>query len=246
MTKMKAGSDTWRSLGQNSLVERIREEILRMIEARNLQAGDQLPAERELAAALAVSRPSIREAVRAMQAEGRLVVQHGRGVFIAEPPTQQQLREALAELNHDLTNLFAMRGVLEVAGARWAAEIQDQEALRKVTAAYGELEAASQSSPRDYLKLQKLDIRFHQSIVQASGNSLLEQCEAVLEELLYKGLTTTLSIPGRLEKSRSEHAAILNAILSGDADGAAKSAEQHVASVREAALARIAAESAES
>jgi GntR family transcriptional repressor for pyruvate dehydrogenase complex len=230
----------WRPLGQGTLTERIRAEILRGLKSRNLSPGDRLPSERELAAALRVSRPSVREAVRSLQAEGRLVVKHGQGVFVAEPTMQKALRESMAQLDHSLSELFAMREVLEVPAARWAAQRQDSAKLMAVQQAFADLDEALRERPRNVERLQDLDATFHLRIVQAAGNRLLEQSQGVLNELLLTGLQTTLAIEGRAESSRDEHHRILTALLQADADAAGSAAQAHIRNVRLAANRRIA------
>lgn len=242
-----AGEDTldaWQPLGQGKLNDRIRLEILRVLQTRELSPGDRLPSERELAASLRVSRPSVREAVRSLQAEGKLVVKHGQGVYVAEPSMQKTLRESMARLDHSLSELFAMREVLEVPAARWAAQRQDREGLAAVQAAFAELDEALREQPRNYERLQDLDAAFHLRIVEAAGNRLLEQSQGVLNELLLTGLQTTLAIEGRAESSRDEHLKILTALLEGDAAGAGRAAQAHVKNVRRAANRRIAEASA--
>lgn len=229
----------WHALGQGGLITRIREEILRMLAGQDLLPGDQLPSERELATTLRVSRPSVREAVRTLQAEGRLIVRHGRGVFVAEPTSRQRLRAAMAELDHDLGELFAMREVLEVPAARWAAERRDETALAAVQHAHESLERALDREPLDYNELRRLDAAFHLRIVQAADNRLLEQSQAVLTELLSMGMRTTLEVPGRIAQSKSDHQTILAALLAGDADAAAQAAGAHVRGARDAANARL-------
>ncbi len=242
-----AGEDTldaWQPLGQGKLNDRIRLEILRVLQTRELSPGDRLPSERELAASLRVSRPSVREAVRSLQAEGKLVVKHGQGVYVAEPAMQKNLRESMARLDHSLSELFAMREVLEVPAARWAAQRQDRDGLAAVQVAFAELDEALREKPRNYERLQDLDAAFHLRIVEAAGNRLLEQSQGVLNELLLTGLQTTLAIEGRAESSRDEHLKILTALLEGDAAGAGRAAQTHVKNVRKAANRRIAQASA--
>ncbi len=234
----------WQPLGQGTLNERIRTEILRVLKSRNLSPGDRLPSERELAASLRVSRPSVREAVRSLQAEGRLVVKHGQGVFVAEPAMQKTLRESMARLDHSLSELFAMREVLEVPAARWAAQRQDSARLMAVQQSFADLDEALREKPRNFERLQDLDATFHLRIVQAAGNRLLEQSQGVLNELLLTGLQTTLAIEGRAESSRDEHYKILTALLEGDAAAAGRAAQAHVRNVRRAANRRIAEASA--
>lgn len=235
----------WQPVGGGTLNSRIRLEILRFMTIHQLSAGDRLPSERELAATLRVSRPSLREAVRSLQAEGRLVVRHGQGVFVAEPSAQRSLRESMARLDHNLSELFAMREVLEVPAAQWAAQKKDSTAIEALQVAFDKLDAALCEEPRDYDRLQQLDAEFHIRIVQAAGNRLLEQTQGVLNELLRTGMQTTLAIEGRAERSRQEHQRILEAIFQGDPAAAARAARAHVKSAREAANRRIQAVTAE-
>jgi GntR family transcriptional repressor for pyruvate dehydrogenase complex len=193
-----------------------------------------------------VSRPSLREAVRSLQAEGRLVVKHGQGVFVAEPSAQRSLRESMAKLDHNLSELFAMREVLEVPAAQWAAKRKDEAALAAIQEAFDELDTALAEEPRSYDKLQLLDAEFHLRIVQAAGNRLLEQTQGVLNELMRMGMRTTLAIEGRAEKSRQEHEQILAALFNGDPAAAARAARSHVKSARQAANNRIQAVASQS
>jgi GntR family transcriptional repressor for pyruvate dehydrogenase complex len=231
--------DDWQQLGHGTLNGRIRVEILRYLKAHRLSPGDRLPSERELAAVLHVSRPSVREAVRSLQAEGRLIVKHGQGVFVAEPAVRRNLRESMARLDHSLTELFAMREVLEVPAAQWAARRQDAPSLAAVTAAFDELTDALGREPLDFEQLERLDSQFHLRIVQAAGNGLLEQTQGVLNDLMRTGMRTTLEIDGRLASSREEHERILTALLAGDAGAAARAARAHVKSARNAANKRL-------
>ncbi|MCW3845573.1 FCD domain-containing protein, partial [Micromonospora yasonensis] len=137
-----------------------------------------------------------------------------------------------------MAELFAMRELLEVPAARWAAERQDAEALALVQEAFDSLEQALEHDPLDYDELQRLDAAFHLRIVQAAGNRLLEQTQSVLHELLRTGMRTTLEVEGRIQKSRLDHRRILAALLQGDGPGAAKAAKAHVRGARDAANAR--------
>lgn len=226
-----------RHLGERSLTSRIRAEILRFVEETQLQPGERLPSERQLAIELGVSRPSVREAVRILQSEGRLKVRHGQGVFVAEPQVAAELRRLLLA-DHSIDELFAMREVLEVPAARWAATTGNREVLSRVQHAHDELHRTSLSDSPDFTMLQRLDMQFHLSIVQASGNRFLEQTQSVLNSILAEGMQTTLTAPGRLEKSREEHRRILQAVLNGDSAAAAKAARRHIHAARAVALER--------
>jgi len=196
----------WRAVGSRGLSARIRGEILRFITEQDIKPGGRLPAERELASFLDVSRPSVREAVRTLEAEGVLDVRHG-------------------------SELFDMREVLEVPAARWAAE-RRLPSLAAVEEAFDELEAAIEAGPIDLDDLQRLDVTFHTRIVQGSGSQLLEQTQAVIYGLILEGMRSTLVVPGRLEKSRADHARILAALKAGDPDAAEAAVRAHIAGAR--------------
>lgn len=240
MSSLDQGETRWKPVGTGSLTERIRLEILRVLETQAMKPGDRLPSERELAITLCVSRPSVREAVKSLEAEGRLIVKHGQGVFVAEPSVRKTLRESLAQLDHSLAELFVMREILEVPAARWAAERRDPLALQQIREAHDALEAASQEDDVDFDKLQELDAMFHLRIVEGAGNRLLVQSQGVLNELLVTGMQTTLAIPGRMEKSREEHRLILDGVTGGDPIAASRAARNHIRRAARAASRRLA------
>lgn len=235
MSESTDGYD-WQPVRRSSLTARIRGEILAYIADRRFGPGERLPSERDLAAKLGVSRPSLREAVKSLEAEGRLDVRHGQGVFVATSVTERALRHSLLGTELDVAEIYAMREVLEVPAAQWAAERSDQEAIAHVRAAHDRLLEASSKDPVDFDELQLLDVAFHQSIVQAAGNRFLVQTQGVLGEILVRGMSSTLVVEGRLEMSRGEHRTILDAILDGDGQAAAEAARQHVRATRRTAI----------
>ncbi len=220
-------SDYWQPVGGTGLLsDRIAAQIEKLVAADQLKPGDRLPAERDLALLLGVSRPSLREAVRALASRGRVSVRHGQGVFI-EDPTTKRLRSSVGSAG-DVEELFAMREVLEVPGAGWAAERATPEQLDSIRKAYYELSAASTRSPVDWDELQRLDARFHESIVRGGGNRFMLRTIGVLNEVIQAGMETTLRAPGRLEASARDHAAILAALEAKDAPAARAAARKHL------------------
>jgi GntR family transcriptional repressor for pyruvate dehydrogenase complex len=79
----------WEPIGHGgSLSDRIERQIIDLVGTEALTPGDRLPSERDLAALLGVSRPSVREAVKSLEAQGWVHVRHGQGVFVASPRSQ--------------------------------------------------------------------------------------------------------------------------------------------------------------
>ena len=231
-------SSVWRSLReQGALSARIAAEIERVIEERRLQPGDRLPPERDLAQLLGVSRPSVREAVRGLEAQGRLQVRHGLGVWILPAETVP----GLGRHPVGLRELFAMREVLEVPAAGWAAERARPEDVAPIRALLEELEAVGAAPPHDldWEALRRLDISFHLAIATLAGNRFLRQVMGVLHDMMAEGMETTLSIPGRLAGSRAEHRRILEAIAAGDAAAARAGMRRHIRNAQAAGLRRV-------
>lgn len=232
----------WRRLGRGSVAQQVEAQIVEAIDGGELAPGDRLPPEREFAELLGVSRPTVREAIGSLKARGRVRVVHGRGVFVADPETSRSLRLALDREAITLDEMFAMREVLEVPAAGWAAAEQDAGGLEKVRAALDELNAAAEREPREFAELQRLDAAFHMAIVDAAGNRFLRQTLGVLQEILARGMQTTLMVPGRLERSRADHEQILAALLAGDPAAARSAARRHVRGAHRSAVRHLRAE----
>jgi GntR family transcriptional regulator, transcriptional repressor for pyruvate dehydrogenase complex len=238
--------DLWTPLRQGTVSDLIARRILEVIGSDRLRPGDRLPPERELAAMLGTSRPSLREALQALKARGWVEIRHGSGVFVADPATTRSLREALLAQEVSVRELFDMREVLELPAAAWAAKNGDPGKLAVVREAYDALMAATK--PVDeagtggeigWDRLAELDATFHLRIVEAADNRFLARTQGVLQEILSAGMGTTLRLPGRFEKSRGEHQRILDAVLAGDPAAARRAALTHINSARKAAMSRL-------
>lgn len=214
--------------GGDQRSERIAQQVLDYVEINKLTPGDRLPPERDLARSLQVSRPSMREALRILQAQGRVEIRHGQGTFVAQPQTTRQLQAALLTADVGIEELFEMRQVFEIPAAGWAANRRTKEQLRLMRSTLNQLNLLAQQVPADYDVLQKLDAEFHLRIVEAAANRFLNQSVGVLQAMLNTSMETTLRLPGRLEVSRHDHEAIFAAIESGDAQAAERAAALHI------------------
>lgn len=221
-----------------SVSGRIETYIEDLIRTERLEPGSRLPSERELATRLGVSRPSLREAVRSLKAKGLLTIRHGQGVFVARPIVESALMSQVSERELTLTELFAMREIIEVPATEWAAENANPQFLKGIREHLEELNSVSFAGI-DLLGIARLDAQFHMTIVEAAGNRFLNQTLGVLQTLLETGMESTLDVPGRINKSQEEHLAILSALESGDTAAAGLAAKVHIQGARCAALARV-------
>lgn len=216
---------------------RIARQLVELIELQKLNPGDRLPPERALADLLEVSRPSLREALHILQAQGLVKIKHGQGTFVQEPIVAQELRASMMATTHGLNELFDAREVLEVPASKWAASKASKEDIRQLRATLNQIETVTSTSPIDFDQLQILDAKFHLTIVGIVGNRFINQTLNVLQDVMRMSMQTTLRLPGRSDVSKKEHHAILEAIESGDGELASKLTLQHITGARAVALA---------
>jgi GntR family transcriptional regulator, transcriptional repressor for pyruvate dehydrogenase complex len=230
----------WRPVNPTGhLPERVVTQINELIVAERLRPGDRLPPERELAALLGVSRPVVREAVRVLAARGQVSVRHGRGIFVESPSAAQDLRAAIVGEQVGLQELFDMRVVLELAAVGWAATNATADDLDGLGEALARLDEAATHEPPDFANLQLLDSAYHLKIVEIARNRFLVKTVGVLQEMMHASMRTTLSLPGRIEASRTCHHEVFEAIARHDPAQATEAMRGHLESARSAALGRL-------
>lgn len=237
------GGIGWHWMGSaQPLFVRVADQIERFIEGNGLHPDDRLPGERELSELLGVSRASVREALRSLQARGVVLVRHGKGVFVAAPDKGERALERFARLREvGMQELFAMREVLEVPAAGWTAAAATDEQLQNLVQTFEAL-AEGVRTHRPAADLQVMDAKLHLQIAEYANNRFLAMTQTVLQEMLARSMETTLAIAGRPARSVREHADIVEALLARDPARARAAARRHIHSSRRAALKRMASE----
>jgi GntR family transcriptional regulator, transcriptional repressor for pyruvate dehydrogenase complex len=209
-----------------------------MILDGRLQPGQRLPPERSLSEALGVSRPTVREAIRSLQAMHILESRHGAGTFVASLSLDELLRPlqfVLSLAEGGLEHLFEVRLLLEPGAAALAAERATEEQV----AGLRDCAARGDEAGEDAEAMLRLDIELHERIVRAAGNPLLEHLWAATSALGTESRSYTTRLPGVLPRTVGEHHAIVTAIAAGDGPAAQAAMTAHIARVRDIALARV-------
>ena len=196
---------------QTSLAAFVQQEVRAAIHAGRYGPGERLR-ETEVADWLAVSRTPVREALRRLEAEGLLTFEPWRGVVVAELDRRQ------------VTELYAMRTILEGAAARLAAQHVGEAEIDLMEG----LLARAKTAGDDAEALAAINRRFHQAIYTGAHNRYLLQSLETLRNALALLRGTTFSVPGRAKAAHREHAAILAAIKARDADRAEQAARDHI------------------
>ncbi len=211
--------------------ELVAERILELIARSQLRPGDRMPTENEIAAQLGTSRTVVREAIKILSALGRIRVQKGRGLYVANDEGMLGMRWEGFFLPTDLDHvymLFEFRRVQESEASRLAATRATPMELRAI-------EAAAQTCRDGHVTGQTAlfrrgDDEFHLSIAAASHNPFLVAAVREARRLLMQSAAIGLhgTLGGHVAEAVEEHAAIYLAIRDGDADGAAHAATVHL------------------
>lgn len=232
---------------QRSLDKQIVAYIRQLIEVGELRAGDRLPAERELAARLGVSRTVLREALHTLAAFGLVELQHGRGVFVAAGSAQAATQRLALSMTSDevaprLHDLFEVRRTLEGAAAEWAAERATPEQIADMRANLLEGLSLHQKQRIDAAMAGVLDARFHAALAAATNNRVLMSLMAALVDELAIARERSLAIPGRSLRSLHQHEVMVMAIEERDAPAARRAMLEHLNDVEQSILGTPASE----
>jgi GntR family transcriptional regulator, transcriptional repressor for pyruvate dehydrogenase complex len=198
-----------------------------LIERGELRPGDRLPAERELAVQLGVSRPSVRAGLRSLSAIGVLQTRHGAGTFITDgPPTLGSEPLSFLAALHGFTRdeMFEARRALEVGVAGLAAERANDEQIATIAEEITGMFAAL-DDPQTFLIH---DIRFHRSVAEASGNPILASLVEMVSALFYEQRRKTAQHGRDLKESAHLHRAIYHAIRAHDPKRASAAMSEHL------------------
>ncbi len=201
-----------------------------------LAPGQRLPPERALSEALGVSRPTVREAIRSLQAMNILESRHGAGTFVSSLSTQELLRPlqfVLSLAEGGLAHLFDVRLLLEPGAAALAAQRATPDQLAGLADCAHRTETEAVADPEALLAL---DIELHERIVQAAHNPLLAHLSEAMSALGTESRSYTVRLPGVVQQTIAEHAVIVEAIARGDAEAARDAMASHIARIRDAAL----------
>lgn len=202
--------------------------LLNFLLTSDLRRGDRLPSERVLAEAAGVSRPVIREALKALGFLGLLDVRPGDGTFLAD--TQSALLPKVIQWSmllgekptHDV---IQARTYIEVAVARVAATQRTDEDIEELR---GHLETML-GAGKDRAAFRDGDVAFHLALATASDNVVFTDLLNSMRALLDDWSSRTLEASEDLEPYYHEHFAVFEAVEAQDPDAASDAMASHMA-----------------
>ncbi len=211
-----------RTVRTGNVFEETLSRLLRAISLGQYMVGEKLPAERELAESLGVSRATLRDVLHELQETGVLDIKRGRygGAFIIGLPADHELHRPIDE--SELNDALQFRAVLDAAAARLAAEApltgEQRRHLREAC------DACDTAEPGQY---RQLDSRFHLAIAELTGIPSLHKAAAEVRDRVNAMLDRIPMITTNLAHSDEQHRAILEAVLNGNPLEAEHAALEH-------------------
>ncbi|RKT08641.1 GntR family transcriptional regulator [Streptomyces sp. 3211.6] len=188
------------------------------IERGDYAVGDKLPSEAELCRTLEVSRPVLREALRALQAMGLTVSKSGKGTFVlantVEDPTFG---------DYAASDLLEVRRHVEIPVAGYAALRRTPEDLDHLGHLLDRMEQET-----DTTAWVAMDTVFHLAVAEASRNPVFRRVIEEIRDALARQSTFLNELGGRREQSNCEHRAILEALVDGSEHDAVEAMSHHL------------------
>jgi DNA-binding FadR family transcriptional regulator len=211
------------------LPDRIYGDILNRIVEGEYKEGERLPTEHALAERFATSRPTVREALARLRADGIIATRHGSGTTVARRPDPDVRRFAPLETLSDIRRCYEFRIVMEAGAAQQAALKADADDMAAIQHAWQQLERIIETQG---IGAQD-DFMFHLAVARASKNPFFITVMSFIEEqiLFSMNLSRNLSLVKTVERQRlvqAEHKAVLEAIRRKDGPAAGNAMRAHL------------------
>jgi DNA-binding FadR family transcriptional regulator len=214
------------SIEPRRLYRQIADQIRALIGSGEFAAGSRLPPERDLARQFGVSRPSVREALIALEVEGLVDVRIGSGIYVRAPVNGagRHAPEALA----GPFELLRARYVIESECAALAAKSAKRAHLQAIEAALDDMDRETQAGRQPLPS----DREFHLRIAEATGNGALVHVIKLLWDErtgeLFQRLEHHYDTPQLWRTAIGEHRAVLESIAAHDPDAARRAMQRHL------------------
>lgn len=225
--------ELFEAIDHRKLSDMVAEQLEDLVISGVLRPGQKLPAERELAEQLGVSRPKLREGLKILEGNGLLQVHKSDGTFISQL-TGNALSPAMVRLYSRRQSAFfdflEYRREQESFAAYLAAQRANEADLQSMSELLEAMDKAHSS--KDSELESELDVQFHMLVIECSHNSLLLHVMRSIYELMNEGVFYNRDFfydkEGMRDMLLNQHKAIAEAILAKDPEGAANAAEAHM------------------
>ncbi|MGR3291117.1 MAG: FadR/GntR family transcriptional regulator [Paracoccaceae bacterium] len=225
-------------LARTSISEQVTSRILAMIKSGNLKSGDKLPTEQQMCLAFGISRPPLREALKALTLIGILESRQGGRYTVTDlSPSRLVIpfNVLLSVADHDLQVQFEARAVVELELVRFCTERSNDEQRARILS----LAIDGRAFFQDPVGFRLLDAEYHQAINAGASNTILSMFSEGLYNVAIDARRLASATPGVIEISVDQHCRVAEAIAAKDATKAVQSYREHLDHVLETTISAI-------
>jgi GntR family transcriptional repressor for pyruvate dehydrogenase complex len=217
----------FRSVKRQRVSDEIVNQVKALISEGVLKPGDRLPPERELIREFGVSRPSLREALKSLVAQGFLEVKQGDRTFV-KSITSEKLQDPLSLLlkadTQKIFDLIEVRKAMEAWGAFHAAQRGSEEDIKRLEQIIGEMKETLDEGK----SWEKHDADFHLAMAQATHNTIQTHLMSTIYDLLRESVARVFRDQGKAKKLFNQHYRIFSAIKNRSPDRARERVLEHL------------------
>ncbi len=219
--------DKFKKIKRSTVSDTIIEQIKQMILEEKLLPGERLPSERELADMLGVSRPPVREALKALATLKIVDIRVGEGTFLNSGEDKLildffQLKNL--QMKFGVSGLVEARCFLEAAIVDLAAQRRDERDLERIEESFNNT-LNYEENPEAFLKA---DFEFHMAIAEAAKNAYLSEMLDTTRDLLLEYNKTVIARPNQMVRATEGHRNIFMAIKEKDTKKAKQEMRRHI------------------
>ena len=223
------------TLDRRSISEQVAGRIMAMIKSGNLKPGDRLPTEQQMGVAFGISRPPLREALKALTLMGMLESRQGGRYTVTDLSPSRLVvpfNAMLSPASYDVDEHFEARAVVDLELIRLCTERSTPEEDARIM----KLALDGRAFLSDPIAFRLLDVEFHQTINTSARNRLLSAMAQGLYDIGLEVRHVAMAVPGVIERSVGQHVAMAEAIMDRNPAAAVAAYRQHLEHVRDTTL----------
>ena len=205
--------------------ERAARDIRNLIKNKGLKAGDSLPAQRNLASELGISRTSLREALATLEALGLIHIHAGKGVFITD---RQNLPPIGQDRNRQAGQVYQFRLAIEPYVAGLAAQMRSKDHLDALETSITDMRNALETD--DLIAAATADTEFHEVLLLASGNPMFAKAMHPAAQIIHENQMLPFANGKAIAAPLAEHEQVLRYVREHNPSGARDAMHFHVLS----------------
>jgi GntR family transcriptional regulator, transcriptional repressor for pyruvate dehydrogenase complex len=222
-------------LARQPISEQVANRILGMVKSGNLRPGDKLPTEAQMAVALGISRPPLREALKALTIMGVLESRQGGRYSVTDLSPSRLVapfNAMLSAAEYDIAEHFECRRIVDVELVRLCTRRATAEERARIL----QLAHDGQAFLADPVGFRLLDYEYHQALNAGAHNAMLATVALGLYDVALDARRIASAAAGVIPISVRQHVEIAEAVMAGDESGAAAAITRHLEHVRDSTV----------